>query len=241
MKCPAGRKAKLPAVLLFGGFETGAQAIELLELRAPFCLLTFEYPFRPPRKLRFPGGLRYLPEAKVAIHETLEGIHKLLDWSKARLDPERLVLVGASFGAPFVSIVAGERPDVRALILAHGFADVPGTISRRLAEKWGGLTGAWFARAFAAFVWWYADIPAPEERLEKLRSHQSVFLLTAAKDDMLPASSVAALRVAVEASEAKWDERRLPGTHLRPDDTALVEELLRLSLAWLRLRGILGP
>lgn len=238
------QEGKFPAVILFGGFETGARAIDLFDPPVPIQLLTFEYPFRPPRKLEFPGGLKYAGEARRAIPRTLEGIEALVDWAKTQpgLDPDRIVLVGASFGAPFVSLAAAQKPEVRGLILAHGFADVGSVIVHRLSasfERRYGTAGRWLAQVLGRLLWWLSGAPSVEDALGRLHQGQSVLLLTARDDDLLPPDSIAALRASVARSKAKVEERVLPGAHLRPGEDALVRQLLGESLEWMRREGIL--
>lgn len=235
---------RLPAVILFGGFETGAQAIELFDPAAPVELLTFEYPFSPPRKLGFPGGLRHAATAKAAIHETIAGIDKLVSWAAEQpgTDPSAVVLVGASFGSPFVSIAAARNPKASALILAHGFARVPLVISSRLGdalERLYGTPGRWLGTLLGRLLWWYAAAPEPADSLRTLKPHQQVLLLTAENDDLIPAGAVDAVRESVAGSQASWEERRIPGGHLRPGARETVQLLLGESMSWMRRRELL--
>src|SRR3989338_1290300 len=110
--------------------------------------MTFEYPFSESRVLKFPHSLKYVPSAKRALHQTLNGIANLVEWAKQQpaVDPGRVFLVGASFGAPLVSVVAAQKPEVKVLILIHGFGAIPETLSHRLGmslEKKYGAVGKW--------------------------------------------------------------------------------------------------
>ena len=154
------------------------------------------------------------------------------------------MLGGASFGAPFVSIVAGERPDVAGLILAHGFADIPNVIGFRIGASWEkkwGVLGRWFGAAIGHLLWWYADVPEPETKLAALGSQQKVLLLNAASEDLVPLESVAALRAALAKSAAKISEHKIPGAHLRPGEEETLKILLRESIDWLHASGIAAP
>lgn len=235
---------KSPAVLLFGGFESGAQAIQLFDPKEQILLATFQYPFAPPHSMRVPRDLYLIPKAKQAIHDTLRGIHALVDWASTQpeVDASKIVLVGASFGSPLVSIVTGDNAQVQGLILAHGFGDIGGTIARQLEVEWRKSLGvlapplAWLVGRLA---WWYMAIPAPEERLSQLQKHQSALLLSAAADDLIPKKSVQTLREALGKSQSTWEEQSIEGSHLRPNETALINDLLQRSIAWMKKRNLL--
>jgi dienelactone hydrolase len=239
---PADVSGPYPAILLFGGFQTGERAIELFDPDVPVLLATFDYPFRPPGKLSFPGSLRLVPEAREAIQDTLLGIKALARWAAEQPGVSGVVLVGASFGAPFVSAVAAELPEARALILAHGFGNVPLAITHRLAgrlEARFGRPGRWLAWLAGHGLWWLASAPSPDKGLTRLREDQAALLLTAGNDDLLPAGSIEALRASLGRSKARWAERVLPGQHVRPGEEGIVATLLEESILWMRSEGIL--
>lgn len=233
MKCPkTSPHHRIPAILLFGGIATGGKSLDLIHTPAPLCLLTFQYPFTPPEKVVLPRDLALLSEAKKGLHDTLSGIHALVEYAKKRdeIDPQKIILVGASFGAPLVSIIAGERQDIAGLILVHGFGDIPGVIKSRMTKRF----GAWPASIAARLLWWYADIPSPESRLEKLNGKVKVLLLTPKNDDLLPKSASESLRIALKKSRVEWSEQLMSGAHLRPDQPEMIEALLHESLNWLK-------
>ena len=228
----------LPVVLLFGGLHTGAKAIDLVDPGVPVLLATFEYPFEGPRKWKFPRDLEYIPKARQAMHDTVTGIRALVDWVAARpeVDASRITLVGASLGAPFVSIAAGENEKVSSLILVHGFADVPAVAKFSLTQEWKASLGI-FAKpvAFVAghLLWMYIGLPSPAEKLSQLKSHQRVLIFTAEGDDLLPPENAVKMRTALEKSAAQWEEKRLPGVHLRAGESELIKKFVHESLQWL--------
>src|SRR5262245_8590213 len=106
---------KLPTLLVFGGFERAGEVLSLLypATTARVAFASFDYPFTAPRRIEFPKSLRSLPEAKALYPSTVRGILSLLSELKRRpeLDPARIVLIGASFGAPFALGAAARSPD----------------------------------------------------------------------------------------------------------------------------------
>ena len=99
--------------MLFGGFQNAARVLERVQTDQPLVWATFDYPFTPPRKFRFPSSLKYAPEARAAIHGSFDGVVKLHQALKARgdVDPKRITVVGASAGAPFATVGAA-RSDI---------------------------------------------------------------------------------------------------------------------------------
>lgn len=241
---PAMINRKVPAIILFGGFNTGAEAISLFDPPEPVYLVSFQYPFQGPRKFVFPRDLHYVPKAREALHVTIQSMHQLVKWVSQwpQIDSKRIILAGASFGAPFVSIVAGNDPAVSGLILIHGFADIPAAVAFSLGNRWRPKLGR-FADPLAwltgHFLWWLTGLEKPEDSLARMRASQRVLLLTAAQDDLLPPRSVAALRTALSKSAAIWQEKTLPGTHMRPGEKIVIDSLLDESISWLKHNGLL--
>lgn len=238
LKKPAQSSPRsLPAILLFGGFQTGAKALELVDPAKPVLLVTFEYPLRIPPRFSIWKNLGIIPQAKKAMHDTVDGVHALIDWLQTQGDvnPDKIILAAASFGAPFVSIVAGDNPKVRGIILVHGFANVSETAAFLIERSWSKSIGFWAhgpAVLAAKMLWWYVELPSPAEKLAQLQEHQRVLLFTATQDDYLPPQTHEHLRESLRKSRASWEERKLNTTHIQPNRIDLIEKIVNESLKW---------
>lgn len=119
--------AKMPVLLIFGGFEDAAKMLEQLDPKLPVIVSSFNYPFEPPRRFEFPESLHDLPDAKRAITQTINGIIELVATLKSRSDVEasRITIVGSSFGAAFALAAAAENRDLTGVVLVDGFGKIP--------------------------------------------------------------------------------------------------------------------
>jgi dienelactone hydrolase len=218
-KPAAAAPRRLPALIVLGGFETGARALDLIEPDVPVALATFEYPYSGPRRFRFPRSLIDAPRAKAAVAETpfdARALHRFL-LAQRYVDPSRVCVVGASFGAPFALRAAADDPALKCLILVHAFADVEGTAAHRMRQLWSGRLGpltrpaAWILSRLLVS---YLAPPRPEDDAARLRAGQRVLVVEAGGDTLIPAASRDLLWRRLQASRA--DARRvvLPGEHL---------------------------
>jgi dienelactone hydrolase len=233
----------LPAVVLLGGFERGEAAIDLLDPAVPAVFVGFGYPAELPRR---PGwrdlwpALQAFERGIVDTHAALGAVRELLA-EHPRVDAERLVVVGASAGAPFALMAAAEF-NYPHLVLVHGFVQVPQVIGRQFERSWQDRFGvfagplAWLASRLIVTL---VEVPRPETFVPMLRPQQSVLVLDAAADDLIPAAAIAAQLAALSTSEAEISHQIIGDAHLRAEDHAMIRDLLEAAMGWLSDRGVL--
>jgi dienelactone hydrolase len=239
---PASRDP-LPAVVLLGGFERGETAIDLLDPGVPAVFAGFAYPAELPRRPGWRDIRPALQEFERGIADTHAALGAVRDWlaEHPRVDAQRLVLVGASAGAPFALMAAADF-NYPNLVLVHGFVQVPQVIGRLFQRSWQDRLGifagplAWLA---ARLIVTWVEVPRPEAFAPLLRPQQSVLVLDSAADDLIPAEAVAAQLAVLRASEADVSHQIIGDQHLRGEDRPMIRELLDASMRWLRGRGVL--
>lgn len=232
----------LPAVMLLGGFERGASALDLVQPTRPTVLASFDYPIALPERLGVRDALRLLPEARRAVHDSLQALgllHAQLA-RRADVDTARITLVGVSFGAPFAVVAAAEH-EIPGLVVIHGFADLPTVIGHPFARRWAEDGRAWMS----PLAWLlghaldaYADLPVIEQHAARLRASQQVWMLSARDDALIPARATNALREALARSAARVDDELEDGGHLRGASDPRIPALLRRTERWLIARGL---
>jgi hypothetical protein len=240
---PAQPDARRPAIMVFGGFETGADALARVRTSRDTVLASFDYPIVLPENVDgVLGALRLVPDVRRAIHDTLDGIGRLQIYLQARadVDPARVTLVGVSFGSPF-AVVAAQRHRTPGLAVIHGFGSVTDVVAHALAQRWGVERRPWIGvvAAIAARVLVIGTgVPDIEAHAAKLAQDQRVLMLAAHGDERVPESATLALKTALESSAATLEFEREPGGHLEGPDDPRVPNLLRRAERWMQAVGL---
>ena len=244
LRIPDGAHGRLPALMLFGGFQRAAGVLDRVDGDRPLVWATFDYPFEPPRKFQFPQSLEYAPQLRAAIHGSLDGVGKLYQALShhAAVDPARITVVGASAGAPFATIGAARNP-IPGVILVQGFGDAADVVRNLVARKYRPKVGAWIewpAAWFAHWITWYCEVPDIAAAARTLRAQQKVLMVTASSDDFIPKAATESLWQALEQSQAAHQRIDLEGLHLGVgDDRERIAEILRRSMAWMEQNSLL--
>jgi hypothetical protein len=244
LRLPDAGTGPWPALMLFGGFRHAAQVLDKVRTPRPVVWATFDYPFEPPRKFRFPSSLAHAPEARAAIHGSFAGIQKLYHALRAhpRVDAARITVVGASAGAPFATVGAAREP-IPGVILVQGMGDVPLVIGHLIARKYKPRYGDWIetpALWLGRWIDWYCEIPDIAAQARRLRAGQKVLMVTASQDDFIPQAATDVLWEALEDSHAIHERIDLPGGHLGVgDDAPVIAEILGRSMGWMERQDLL--
>jgi dienelactone hydrolase len=228
----------VPALLVVGGFESAGKVLSLLHPKMPVALASFDYPFQASRDLKFPQSLRDLPEAKQVFPKTVAGIHELVDrlTKMPEIDPRRIIIVGASFGAPFALAAAAQDPRISGIVIVHGFGKLADTAENVLIRAWRprwGFLARPFAWTLSRALWAYLDPPKPEDMAERLSSNQHVLMISAEEDSFVPREATDSLAQALTHSAAAVKRISMPGGHLMPGSDSLIAEIEARIEAWL--------
>jgi len=205
------------AVVLVAGRETGRAAAAVLPGPIEGTVLAIEYAGEIPDVLSVWPALRRLPgfqrEARRMPGLLMGAAHHLAD--QPGVDPDRIALIGVSFGVPFAT-AAGRDPVFSAVALIHGGGDLARLLEHNLAIRSPILRRA--VAEYGAHVF---------RELEPLRhvgaiSPTPLLLINGLHDDMVPPEAALLLgRHARSPVEQLW----LPHGHLMPDDVELMREL----------------
>lgn len=240
---PAQAGMRLPAIILLGGYRRGAGALDLVASKRPLLLAGFDYPVALPRRLRAADMPRLVPQTRRAIADTRSGLAALYTQLRQRpdVDPQRITLVGVSAGAPFATLAAADAR-IPAVILVHGFADLPEVIEHQFSRRWEprhgrlGRAGAWLG---SRLLHGLLALPDIEAAARSLRRDQRVLMIRAQRDDFVPAASSMALETALRQSGAELTVAVQPGGHVRGKAQAELQPLLKISLEWMQREGLI--
>jgi dienelactone hydrolase len=229
---------KLPAFLLFGGFESAGEVLKLVGPDVPCILASFDYPFAGSRQFQFPQSLREAPLLKQGMNDTLEGILILFRYLKnhPKVDPNQIGIIGASFGSPFALWAASQEPGFRYLVLPHGFSDPNLVIQHRLKQILERKKVS-FANPLAVSMTWgivhYLNPPDFNLAAENLSPSQNILVLEATEDEFIPERAQSTLWQSLQKSPAKLQKIQMKGGHLRPGDLNTIQQMMNQILEWL--------
>jgi dienelactone hydrolase len=233
---------RFPVWIIFGGFEEAGRVLELIHPKDAVILASFDYPYDGKRTFEFPDTILEAGKLKQSLKDTNDAILKWVELLKARKDVDRtqIVIIGASFGAPFAIRAASRTQDLDTLVIVHGFANVRATISHRLASIWSRRLGflsspaAWIASSVVDGV---LDPPEPLDDAPRLMASQMALMIEATDDTFIPFKARESLWRALLKSGAQVRRIQMPGEHLQPGGTDLIDRIMDLSVEEVKRAG----
>jgi dienelactone hydrolase len=219
---------KRQTFLVLGGYERGRGASALITDTRGTIFASLDYPYDGDLKAKGLAVVAQVPAIRRAFYDTPPAVSLAIDYllSRPDVDPERLELVGASFGAPFATIAAARDQRVRRLWLAHGGGHPFAMIDTGLVREIPFAPLRWPVSALATVL---ASGPrlAPEHWVGRV-SPRPVVMLNATDDERIPRRSVDALWAAThEPREQVW----LPGRHMQGDRPDVLRALVDSVMA----------
>lgn len=223
---PAGAGAaetKRPLFLILGGHVRGMGAGALIGETRGAIVAALEYPFEGDHRASGFRVVAQVPAIRQAIWDTPPAVRLALDHLLARpdVDPSRVELVGASFGAVFATIVAALDPRVTRLWLAHGGGKPFTLIDHGLKDE---IPLALLRYPVSALAHLIASGPrfAPERWVGRV-TPRPVVMLNGLDDERIPRRAVDALwNAALEPKRMVW----LTGPHVQGNRPEVLRALV---------------
>jgi poly(3-hydroxybutyrate) depolymerase len=232
LRIPLAPAHPAAALVIVGGLRTGRAALDLVDSDLPCAVAAIDYACEVPRNvggwdvLRLPGLQRDLLRTAVALRDLVAHVR-----ADARIDAERVFIVGASLGVPFASAVAAAVAP-SGLVLLHGFADHAALVEHRLRGSVHAPQLRGVLARTAALLTEGLDVRRTLPRLSNI----PVLVVESADDEMVPAACRAMLW---DATPEPRQRVVLPGGHLRGGQRS---EALRAAMTytrgWLAQRGV---
>jgi dienelactone hydrolase len=233
---PKDLTGKLPCIIFLHGIGDDKVFMRRNRLDVPFVeagfvLVCFDQLMRGERKL--PKKTSWLRQGKVfrvrSAH-TVNDTRRLIDYLITRpdIDPDRIYLCGASYGALTGTTVAALDKRIKAVVLTYGGGDLPRMLTGKgMAEK----LGAW--RIPAQMVTWYLMSAWDPVKFVGRISPTPLLIQNGRKDTLISEACAHALQKAAKNPEIKWYE----GDHLgttRDLDMPLVTQVLKDALMFIK-------
>ena len=227
------RLAKLPAIIVLGGKATGKHAVDYALGIRNVIIIAPDYPYEPRESYTLVSFTQDLPAIRQALFDMVPAIMLVNDYlmSRGDVDPRRIILLGYSFGAPFVpvAIANDRRPAVAAMV--YGGGDLHTLIRHNvrryqssMVSELVGLTAAVLLRPLEPMR--YVDQIAPVPLL----------MVNGTNDEQVPRENTELLfNAALEPKQIAWIESR----HVNPRNIELTLRIIDTLHARLTALGVI--
>ncbi len=224
---PRAQPAPLPAIMLLGGHQTGADAVELFDDVSERIVVALDYPYDGPLETRtLLTTLGAVPAIRRAFLDAAPAIWLATDWLLAQdwLAKDRLALAGVSLGVPFAATAAARDERIAALLLVHGAADNRAWVARNIERR--ADFGPLLPPA-ATVANWLVYGPLHDTAANVARMAPRPVVIVGARDDeRVPAGQTQALYAAARAPKTlRWTD----GLHVQTGRRDVVDELMAIA------------
>lgn len=219
--------APLPVLLILGGHRTGSDAVDLFDDVGARAVVALDYPYHGPERVRgLVPVLKTVPLARQAFLDTPPAVSLVIDWlqEQAWVDPDRIVIIGASLGVPFAATSAARDKRISGVVLVHGAADNRLWLETQVARR---IDVEILHRPLGTILHWLAYGPSFDtaERITAV-SPRPVVIIGARRDERTPAGQAEALYGAAgDPRVLRWTE----GAHVQPNRPEVLAELMAIA------------
>lgn len=220
-----GRGRRYPVVVLMGGKTTGKHAIDYaLDIRN-VIIVAPDYPYTPRESYTLTQFLSDVPEMRRAALSMIPSVMLLTDYLFQRpdVDTSRIVLLGYSFGAPFVPCITAHDKRAAVAAIVFGGGDLRGLIRHNVRRYRDPLTSDFVSLLASALLW-----PLEPLRYADKISPMPLLMINGSEDEQVPPRyAVELFSKARQPKEMVW----LEAHHVNPRNV----ELTRLIVATVKM------
>jgi dienelactone hydrolase len=233
MTMPMEHTGKLPVIIFLHGIGQSKRFLE--EICTPFneagfAMACFDQSMQGEREVEG-GPLAQAVAFRQRPWKTINDTRRLIDYLQTHpdIDPERIYLIGASYGAITGSTATAFDERIRASVLVVGGADIKTMLNAPLIKN--AVNNAplhWMGKQVVAFMM----RPADPKRYAAGTAGRPVLMLNGSEDTLVSPDAGKKLYEALgEPKEIRWYPCDHPG--LRKEDAIIVVQILDDGLAWL--------
>jgi len=226
---PASKRTAHPwTAVLIGGFDTGDRSALLVPDDTLFNTLGVNWPWRGKRRLTPTEFALQLPAIQRAVLRS-PSVLALGVEAAARtrgVDPERIVVVGASLGVPTALAALRLTSIPKALVLLDGGADLE-LMMRAGLEHEGWLSAAAAITAAGAYQWVW---PLEPMLNAPAAAQVPVLVMNSTDDERVPRAAALKLQASLPHATVHWRS----GPHVLPSAKDVIWRLTHEVDVWLR-------
>lgn len=232
MTLPAERKGRVPAIVFLHGIGQSKGFLQQICTpfnEAGFAMACFDQSMQGDREVE--GIWNSAVAFRKRPWKTINDTRRLIDYLQTHpeIDPERVYLVGASYGAITGTTATAFDNRIRASVLVVGGANIRTMLDAPLIKN--AVPNSllhWLGKQVVAFMM----KPADPKRYAAGTAGRPILMLNGSEDTLVSPEAGNELYAALgEPKEIRWYPCDHPG--LRDSDAAIVVQILDDGLAWL--------
>jgi dienelactone hydrolase len=230
MLVPRASGRKYPAIILLGGKATGKYAIDYVPEIQGVIVVAVDYPYEPRESYTFMEFVGDVPAIRRALMAMIPSVMLLTDYLLQRpdVDSAKIVLLGYSFGAPFVPCIVAHDKRSAAAAMVYGGGEMYSLIEHNV-RRYESAVASKFVGMLGGFLLWPVEPVRYAERISPV----PLIMINGSHDEMIPRENVEMVyEKAGEPKKLIW----LESGHVRPDKvdlTRTIVETLRTELVGL--------
>jgi predicted esterase len=230
---PQDSSRRSPAIVLLGGKTTGKNAIDYALGIEHVIIVALDYPFEPRPHYSFLQLIADVPAMRQALLDMVPAAMLVTDYLRTRtdVDTSRILLLGYSFGAPFVSCIAVHERRYAAAVMVYGAGGLRTLIRHNVLRYEGEIMSEVVGVLGAVLL-------APLEPMRTIEhvSPTPLIMINGTNDEMIPRANVEALYERARAPKRLvWIE----SAHVNPRNPELTTRIIQTLSKELAALGIL--
>lgn len=231
---PAEKGKAFPAIILLGGKATGKYAIDYVLDIQKVIIVAVDYPYEPRESYTVWNFLLDVPAIRRTLIDMVPAVMLAIDylWQRSDVDTTRIVMLGYSFGAPFVPCIMANdrRPAVAAMV--YGGGDLRSLIGYNVERHEGRAAGVAVGMLSGLLL-----RPIEPLRFAPLISPKPLIMINGTHDEQVPRYNAELLFAAArEPKKQVWLESK----HVNPVNVELTKQIVATLKKELISIGVLG-
>lgn len=225
LKLPLHVSKPIPAVVLFSGFQTGAQSLLLVEDSDSIAYVGFEYPW----PMDMVNNVMKWDWKRVEMVPVLMALSLVWLYQHNIIDHQKISVVNISFGNLFYPLAQRILNDQgifpKAVVLGYGGAEISEVVSSQLKNK----ISPFQLEMTKAIVQNQTWIVEPKFHLPHL--HGPLLVVNGAEDEVFTSSSK---QILIDNLTQTPKVINLPGGHIQPDRSDIIQKFMREVMVFLQ-------
>jgi hypothetical protein len=217
---PRSNGKRHPAIILLGGKATGKYAIDYALDIDNSIILALDYPYEPRESYTFRTILWDVPAVRKALIDMVPAAMLATDYlfSRSDVDTTKLVILGYSFGAPFVPAIVAHDRRASVAVMVYGGGDLTSMVRHNVAR----YEAVWLSEFVGRFGGLLLYPLEPMRYVDKI-SPIPLVMINGANDEQIPRHNTEILfNAALEPKKIVWLESK----HVNTSNVELTRRII---------------